>query len=747
MLQEVDIATLEWGKPPVPLLPQTLRDLWAGEPLPTWVARDLALADGATAAHLTGDFACSADAEDRIRHFVRAYVAQRMDQVRDVRCFANPAPAGFQLNTVPFGTRSQNAIERSGIAENPAKLFAATYGDLLRISGLGVATLLEIVALTECAVTRFCGAVEACHSTTDTSTPESPSPAPALPATWKSDCERLLSADWADKISSDDPRFAEVIPAGPGTLEERLLAVLGDPIEAALKAFTLVRALPAIEERVQLIESLTLEESLIDYLAAAWRYQQERVNLLGMRLGWLGDPPRILQECGDRFGITRERVRQLEKRMRDAMPKHPVFLPRLDEALAAIEAAAPLDDQAAESLLMQKGICKRSFSIDSVLAAASDFGRQTTASLTEFNGRRCVSVTAQDAAIGAFVRRARAIAASNGVASVYQLVDHIPVADIDTESVRDPALDEAWVRKTLHAWPACKFVNEDWFSFCDLPPGRNRVLNILDRMLAVTPRLQIGDVREGVRRQMKYRNIAHRGTVELVVPPTAVLEAYLQAHPDYLVRDGSVEATVPKRVADELADAERAMFEVFEEAGGGVLDRRSFVEGCIRKGINENTVSVYTTYSPIIEHVGVDLWKLRGRTVDATMVEAVRQSNQERSRERRCIQFAWTARGTLSVAWVLPWQFSSLALGIPGAISRYISGRSFEAYNSATGKPCGQVVVTEEGTSYGYSPFLRHVAAEAGDVLVADFDVTAARVGLEISDISTVVDGDDIEDA
>lgn len=60
MLQEVDIATLEWGKPPVPLLPQTLRAAWAGQALPTWVARDLSLPEGATARQLTGDFGCIA---------------------------------------------------------------------------------------------------------------------------------------------------------------------------------------------------------------------------------------------------------------------------------------------------------------------------------------------------------------------------------------------------------------------------------------------------------------------------------------------------------------------------------------------------------------------------------------------------------------------------------------------------------------------------------------------------------------
>jgi hypothetical protein len=510
-------------------------------------------------------------------------------------------------------------------------------------------------------------------------------------------------------------------------------------------AVPLVRVLPAVEERVRLIASMTLENSLGDYLAAAWRSKPDRVGLLGMRLGWLGQPPRTLQECGDRSGITRERVRQLEKRMRDALPQYPVFLPRLDDALAALEAAAPLDAGVAERILIQKGICKQPFSIDSVLAAASFFGRQTPASITKFKGRRCLSNTASAAATGGFLRKARAVAIANSVASIHQLIDHMRVAGVEDGRLCEEPLDEAWVRKTLHAWPAFPFVNDDWFSFRDIPRCRRRVKRLVDRMLAVTPRLLMEDVHEGVRRWMTYRNKYDPGPIQLVVPPPDVLEAYLQSHPDYLVRAGYVEATVPRRFADELPDSERGMFEVFEEAGGGLLDRQSLMKACMRKGIKKNTVCVYIACSPIFDKAGVGLWKLRGRAVDAAMVQPVRRRELGRTCKSRCIHFAWTDHGTLSVAWILPVRCSPVGLAIPAAFSTYINGRRFAARDRTTGKPCGQVVVTRKGTFRGYGRFLRNARAKVGDVLVADFDCTAARVEVEFADISTVLKGDSTE--
>jgi hypothetical protein len=734
----VDLSALEWGSPPVSLLPRTLREAWASCLLPDWVAQDLSLRAGATASDLGNEFAYSDGAEARVRHFIRTFVAQRVDEVRKLRCFDFAPPNGFQLSLVPYGTRSWHSLERAGLTDNPTGLFAATFGELLQISGLGVATLIEMVSLTEGAALLFSGIVARPAGFLPLRPPPMPptptSPAETLPDTWRADCERVLSWPWVDKVSCDDPRFSPLLPAGSGTLEDRLLAVLADPLEAARKAPSLLKALPAVKERVAQIEPLSLDDGLANYLTSAFPNKPERVALLGMRLGWLGPPPRTLQECGEAFGITRERVRQLEKKLRDGMPLHAIIMPRLEEALEALEAVAPIEDRAAEALLAAKGICGSTFSIESVLAAAADLKKHTTLSFATINGRTCVSTAAQEATLGALLRKARNIAGANGVASVYQLFSALSA---DEAPEAQEATEEA-IRKTLAAWPTCCFVNDDWFTFNDLPAGRNCVINVLDRMLSVSPRLTVSDAREGIRRRMRFRNLSQGGTQ--VAPPTSVLESYLTGHPDYLVQGGHVSAKLPRRPEDELGDTERAMLEVFEEAGGGVLDRRSFVEGCIRKGLNENTVSVYSTYSPVIEHVGVDLWKLRGRVVDAARVEAVRQSNQERSQERRCIHSGWTAHGTLLIAWTVPWQFNSIVFGVPRAVAQYLKGQTFSARGKSGTVNCGKVSVNDEGASYGYSQFLRQVSAEEGDVITADFDIAAASVELDLSDVQTVLD-------
>ena len=61
---------------------------------------------------------------------------------------------------------------------------------------------------------------------------------------------------------------------------------------------------------------------------------------------------------------------------------------------------------------------------------------------------------------------------------------------------------------------------------------------------------------------------------------------------------------------------------------------------------------------------------------------------------------------------------SSLVLGVPGGIRRYLSNLAFQAVAKQGERQCGQIGINEGGSSYGYGTFLallrrgrrRHVA-------------------------------------
>ena len=62
------------------------------------------------------------------------------------------------------------------------------------------------------------------------------------------------------------------------------------------------------------------------------------------RLGWNGSPPITLEEAGQRLGITRERLRQLQERVTNRLKEisFPAYMPALDEALQLLRDKSPL---------------------------------------------------------------------------------------------------------------------------------------------------------------------------------------------------------------------------------------------------------------------------------------------------------------------------------------------------------------------------------------------------------------------
>jgi hypothetical protein len=126
-----------------------------------------------------------------------------------------------------------------------------------------------------------------------------------------------------------------------------------------------------------------------------------------------------------------------------------------------------------------------------------------------------------------------------------------------------------------------------------------------------------------------------------------------------------------------------------------------------------------------------------GQTLrDPATVEAVRQQNHLRPRERRLLDFGWNAEGKLWIAWRLPESRSSLVFGIPGAVRRYLDDRRFVASAKDAGRTLSHISINEKGAAYGWGPILRYLGADGGDTMLAEFDLTSSLVVVSFADDS-----------
>jgi len=150
-------------------------------------------------------------------------------------------------------------------------------------------------------------------------------------------------------------------------------------------------------------------------------------------------------------------------------------------------------------------------------------------------------------------------------------------------------------------------------------------------------------------------------------------------------------------------------------------------------GMNPNTFSQYLSSSPVIAHIGTDMWSLRGVKVDPAAVEALRSANAASPLEKRIIDHGWTETGELWLAARLPELPTSFVLNIPSAIRRYLVGRDFPAIDEQN-LAVGTVRVNSDGASYGYGRFLAMRGADVDDFLLVSFGLTAGVASLRLID-------------
>jgi hypothetical protein len=713
------------GEPRVPLLPKPLRDLWAEERLPDWIASECCLPLGSTLAALDASVWNNLPAyTPRIERYVLALLDTRYDTIRDLPALTRPWPVGLDPASVPWTTRTKNCLARVGALSDRNLLAHLTFGDLYNISGMGTASVVDFTTIGEAAIDLF----ESDANKQDKQVSE------ALTA--------ISDEQWIDTVMPDDPRFTQYFTwlLSPKRHVDDIEAdaeasgLNSDLINVSILLLGLHSrdAFSALLNRVRAIQQMPLDVALRDYMEALCfngankRRDSMRVEMLLARLGLGGaERPLTLQECAELLKVTRERCRQIQNSALSRKPPHPVYMPALDRALEVLAQHAPIDVNDAAQLLVQQGITTIPFRPESVLAAAQFCGRTITFPVEQGLYDARVVMDSSSAFANPIASLAARLATSSGASNISAVNDAAVSEDIDVsiEQVRD----------VLQHHTSAQFLDdtEDWFW---IPDGtRNRLSNTTLRMLAVASPLDIRTIREGVQRHYRHRSqIKRQHGRPLIVPPRVILTAFFARNPTFILEGDKVRPKEPPNLREVLGETEQIMVDVLRSTPAGILDRHTFAAACLERGMKPTTFSVFLSASAVIEHVDTGIWGLRGIHIDPVEVERLRVALAMRPRERRLVDFGWTDNGNLWLAMRLPnLSIASYTHGIPTAILPYVAGRQFRAL-TRDNREVGTVVVDERGASWGYGPFLAREGADEGDILYTEFNLVRGTAMLEL---------------
>lgn len=354
--------------------------------------------------------------------------------------------------------------------------------------------------------------------------------------------------------------------------------------------------------------------------------EQRRATMFADRYGVSGPEKTVLQVIGNKFNLTRERVRQVVDAMTARARGVTLVLPRLSQ----LREAAPLEGamSVAEFETKHRALLGPMLS----LADADCFAREilglSVASMTERshwqsgNALQPMLLEVGGFEMAMAVRDAsRKMIRSCGAAHVMFVTGMVSAALGEAVSIQD-------VCKVLTAVEGMEWltVDEDWY-WLGMDTSNNRVLDIVRKVLAVAARrLDIEDLHQAVCRSRRLIYDEDRTSPPAVEVPKHVLREILVRVPWLsVVQFDDFLLTESVAVEETLSSSELAVAEVIRRHGGAVA-RQIFNKELVATGFfSVPNLQIILSRSPIIRPLGFGIYGLRGvaaseKSLSAAMV-------------------------------------------------------------------------------------------------------------------------------
>lgn len=596
--------------------------------------------------------------------------------------------------------RARNALFRAGLLGTPW-FKRVPLGQLAQETGVGATTLLEwlVAGAALEAPSDYEAAVDGDVQRT---------PRVTRSRAVRKAADAIRRRRWSEDLAAIDPRLGDRVDAllsGAATAREaaeRLEADTFEPGAARRKAHQL-RELLADAERLRRIP---LQEELDQIIDAALDGSASGRTAVKRRLGFGGEPPMTLSDAGESVGLTRERVRQLERRFADTIERSKVWTPVLDKVLKAIRDTAPASVEDAGQLLSDKALVGRPFAIESLLSAARLFGREAGFGL--------------DREYGVIFRDGSALSPRLVTSEARRLTTHWGAATVDALAAGladrgDCDVDAALLRVLLATVPELRWLDDDKEWFWVKGTNRNRLLNQVEKIMSVAGSIEIGELRAGVGRFHRMGGFR---------PPREVLARLCEQSGLYF-RDGDLITEGPSlrpwdKVLGQTVEG-RIAEALFEH---GPVMRRDDLERIVvaERGVNRSSFYVYLGYSPIIARYAPGVYGLRGARITAGEVNAL---IPPRVRQQRLVDHGWTADGRVWIAYKMSaTAVQAAVLSVPAALEDFLSGSYL--LSSDDDQPIGTLVV-KGNHMWGVGPFYRRWGVEEGDHVVVTVDINQRR--------------------
>lgn len=727
------------------ILSNSLRTALAEQKLPKWACDICAKPHGIMVAQLPSKIDIGSTGNQKaLEHYFTTLLTRRIRDpiLSEKLCLPYSEVVLYEdvIRQLDLSIRTKNCL-CSYASKHPEGIIVneLTFRHLTKIPNMGSKSVIEFLAYME-------GFTERESSTNpDQSEEESIAPQMALANL----VFEMKWQPWCREIVCGDSRFPEIqrpigsIHLSTGDTLENFLEGLDDfslnyPSHLAQSAIDILKS---VREKVDILKKIPLDAVLKDYIKAQYkRGKQDNLEALYTRFGLIRECCATLEEAGQLAGITRERVRQIEKKILDSMVQgdYPTFMPGLDDAIKLLNNNIGMNVLEFSDALKNQGITDTNISVDAVILFADLCNKSSlTVKIKRMrDGARVISSESMN--LNRLYTILGRLSSRNGISDIKVAARHF---DIDAEKFTLTA------QKFLfggNLWTSLDPEQRWWVPTSETLHSRNRLINVARKVLSVSNPVSVDDLREGFLRLATFRNSSndsYSADWAIMVPSRAAILLFFEHQDGFKVDNEMISTDEILDYREQLGDVERAIVEVTLNSPTGVLRRNDIIRECSRRGINENSVSLYTSYSPVIQHIAQETFKLVGKEIAASALSAHQAALSQKIRTKTILLSDWKD-GRIRLCVRCPEQVHTMVVGAPAAFRDFLKDRSFEAYD-LDHKLVGTIASNHSGNMWGMAPFCRANGIEENDILSIEFDIAAGKAYLYQTVLSEILD--DIE--
>lgn len=347
-------------------------------------------------------------------------------------------------------------------------------------------------------------------------------------------------------------------------------------------------------------QNTSLEEELASLLVIMKKPRDRKIII--SYLGWDGKGKKRLQAVADKFGITRERVRQIanrfEGRHKKKGEKTIADMPFLQKALSLVKDNTPALASELESKLTDARISKSDFGIDGILAAAHVMGQEVAfciEKIRKIKMQRIVISAEYVSHVIPIMQLAKKDIKFRGVGSISDIARRFYGASL-------PGDARSFITVVLSSLEYFRWLDKEkewfWFSIA----RKNHLIKKIKKILAVINGITIADLHDAIKRSSRVRS---------VVPPTDVLLELCRQNEWCRVEGEMIIANPEENFEGYLSGGEKELQEIFAKHGP-MIAMSEIKRICAERGKGFLSTEQYLLDSPIFKNYGPDLFGLIG---------------------------------------------------------------------------------------------------------------------------------------